>query len=266
MKLTFLGTGAADWDWKNLPPGTCGSASTLIGTSCLIDAGPCVLRGMKASGVAIGRISDLIVTHSHSDHFNLDTIQAIAAAGRRRLRVWAPPNALAMLSGVAVEPHPVLPGDAFRVGVFRVVALPANHATRDLDEQTLHYAFAGRGVRLLYALDGAWICTKARILLKRFLDGRPLSAVVWDATCGATFNDWRFAEHNDLRMVAAMREAMLKDGLVSADTLHVFDHIARTLWPATPAARRRLAARFGATLAEDGMSLALPASARTRAD
>lgn len=258
MKLTFLGTGAADWDWKNLPPGTCGSAATLLGTSCLIDAGPCVLRGLAVAGASPARIRDLLVTHTHDDHFDPASVRELAAAGCRRLRVWAPPNAFDMLPGVDVEPRPVIPGDDFYVAGMRVVALPANHATRDFGEQTLNYAFLGRGGRLLYALDGAWLCTKARILLKRLLGGRPLTAVVWDATCGATFNDWRFAEHNDLRMVAAMREAMLKDGLVSAGTIHVFDHVARTLWPATPAARRRLAARFGGMLAEDGMTLSLP--------
>lgn len=263
MKLSFLGTGAADWDWSNFPPGTRKSTATLVGASCLIDAGPCVLRGLAEAHVSPARIADLLVTHAHSDHFNVDAIMRIADAAPRRLRVWGPPQALDALSaavpaGTALDTHPVLPGDTFRVGALRVAALSANHATGNLDEQTLHYAFAGRGVRLLYALDGAWFCTKARLYLKRFLGGLPLTAVVWDATTGATFNDWRFAEHNDLRMIAAMREAMLKDGLVSPDTLHVFDHVARTLWPKSPAAQRRLAARFGGLLAEDGLSLALP--------
>ena len=31
MKLTFIGTGAADWDWAGNPPGTRGSTATLVG-------------------------------------------------------------------------------------------------------------------------------------------------------------------------------------------------------------------------------------------
>ncbi|MBP5545342.1 MAG: MBL fold metallo-hydrolase [Kiritimatiellae bacterium] len=262
MKLTFIGTGAADWDWKNFPPGTRGSTATLIGASCLIDAGPSVLRGLAAAHVSPARINDLLITHSHSDHFNKEAILEIAAASRRRsLRVWAPPQALAALAAVvpdgAVEAHPVLPGDNFRIGTLRVVALPANHATSKKDEQTLNFAFSGGGVRLLYALDGAWFCTWARLFLKRFLDGAPLTAIIWDATCGATFNDWRFSEHNDLKMISAMREAMLKDGLVSPDAVHVFDHLARTLWPASQAAQQRLADRFKGILAQDGLVLTL---------
>lgn len=254
MTITFLGTGAADWDWTTSPSSPRKSTCALLGSGCLIDAGPCVLHGLADAHVPPSRIRDLLVTHSHSDHLHVASIVEIARAGRRRLRVWAPPQALALLDGAAeFEPRPVLPGDAFRVSGMSAVALPANHlvAARP-DEQALHYAFLGRGIRLLYALDGGWFLAKARLLLKNALKGRPLTAVVWDATCGNTFRDWRFAEHNDLRMIDAMRAAMLKDGLVSPETVHVFDHIARTLWPKTPAAQQRLAERFGGILAEDG--------------
>ena len=259
VTITFLGTGADDWDWKAFPPGTRGSTCTLVGGSCLVDAGPGVLRGLAAAGVSPARVSDLLVTHSHGDHFNGSAVGEIARAGRRCLRVWGPPQALDALDAGRAELHPVLPGDVFRACGFSVVALPANHVVaRRPDEAPLHYAFSGRGVRFLYALDGAWFLAKARLALRAFLGGRPLSAIVWDATCGNTFRDWRFAEHNDLGMIDAMRAAMRKDGLVSEGTLHVFDHIARTLWPRSAGAQARLAARFGGVLARDGMSLELP--------
>lgn len=256
MNITFLGSGAADWDWVNCPPGTRKSTCTLFGTTCLLDAGPGVLRGLADVHASPARVTDLLITHSHSDHFHRDSILAIARAGRRRLRVWGPPQALARLDSETCDVHPLLPGDVFRVAGMRVVALLANHAVeRDLSEQPLHYAFLGRGVRLLYALDGAWFCTKARLALKTFLGGKPLTTVIWDATCGGTFRDWRFAEHNDLRMIDDLRAAMLGDGLVAESTLHVFTHIARTLWPATPAAQRRLAERFHGLLAQDGLTI-----------
>ena len=50
-------------------------------------------------------------------------------------------------------------------------------------------------------------------------------------------------------------EAMRKDGLVSPDAVHVFDHVARTLWPRTPDAQLRLAGRFHGVLAQDGLSI-----------
>ena len=197
-----------------------------------------------------------MLTHSHSDHLQPDCVGAIAAAGKRRLRAWGPPQAMELLDPELCDLRPLLPGDVFRVAGMRAVALPANHLVgMRLEEQPLHYAFDDRASRLLYALDGAWLLAKARLALARFLGGRPLTAVVWDSTCGNTFRDWRFAEHNDLKMIDAMRGSMLKAGLASPGTIHVFDHVARTLWPKTAAARRRLAARFGGVLAEDGMVL-----------
>ena len=256
MKITFLGTGAADWDWIKCPPGTRKSTCTLLGASCLLDAGPGVLSGLAEVGASPARVTDLLITHTHRDHFQRDSILAIARAGRRRLRVWGPPQALAQLDATTCDMHPLQPGDVFRVAGMNAVALLANHAVeRDLSEQPLNYAFLGRGIRLLYALDGAWFCIKARLALKAFLGGKTLSTVIWDATCGNTFRDWRFAEHNDLRMIDDLRASMLGDGLVAEDTLHVFDHIARTLWPASPAAQQRLAARFHGLLAQDGLAL-----------
>ncbi len=274
MKITFLGTGADDWDWADLRPGVRKSTCSLLGSSCLLDAGPCVLAALSEAGVSPARISSLLVTHSHGDHFHPESILAIARAGRRRLRVFAPPTALAALveaegkadagASGAIEPHPVLPGDVFRVAGMRVLALPANHVVaRRPAEQPLHYALDGRGVRLLYALDGGWFCAKARLALKDFLRDSPFDAIVWDSTCGDTFHDWRFAEHNDLKMIDAMRKSMLGAGLVAPGTVHVFDHVARTLWPKSLAAQRRLAERFSGILAEDGLVLDLEPTAKT---
>ena len=253
MKITFLGTGAADWNWRDFPAGTRGSTSTLLGASCLIDAGASILRNLKNAHVSAARLTDLLITHGHNDHFHPESIQTIAAATHGRLRIWASPQVIARLPEGIAELHAVSIGDTFRAAGCTVTVLPSNHATADLAEQTLHYLFIGRGVRLLYALDGAWFHTKERLLLKGALGGKALTAVIWDATCGATYHDWRFAEHNDLKMVDDLRVSMLRDGLVAPETHHVFDHVARTLWPKTPAAQRRLAERHDGTLAEDGM-------------
>ncbi len=56
-------------------------------------------------------------------------------------------------------------------------------------------------------------------------------------------------------MVDALRAALRGAGLVSEETVHVFDHVARTLWPATPEERATLAASYGGLLAEDGLTL-----------
>ena len=69
MKITFLGTGAADWNWTDFPPGTRGSSATLLGTHCLIDAGPTVLRRLADAGVSPARIKDIFELFADEDAY-----------------------------------------------------------------------------------------------------------------------------------------------------------------------------------------------------
>ena len=257
MRLTFLGTGAADWDWINMPPNTRGSTTTLIGKSCLIDAGPTMIRALADADVKPAQISHVVITHSHSDHLQHASIAALAKARHGKLTVWASPQALAVLEGITCIRHEVAPGTTFKCGRLTFTALPANHQTAHLDEESLNYFIESGGKTLLYALDGAWLLAKARSLLSKALGERKLDAVIWDATCGPTLYNWRFAEHNDLAMINAMRKSMLGAGLVSPTTRHVFDHLARTLWPTDASVRAALAAEYGGIIAEDGMSFFL---------
>ena len=235
-----------------MPPGTRGSAATLIGKSCLIDAGPTVASSLTRSGVKLSQVAHVVITHSHDDHFQPATISAIAAARKGKLTVWAAPQALCMLEGIPCVKNEVTASAQFKCGRLTFTALPSNHQTTIPEEETFNYLVESGGKTLLYALDGAWMLAKAKNRLGKALNDRALDAVVWDATCGPTLHDWRFAEHNDLSMIAAMRKSMLVAKLVSPDTRHVFDHLARTLWPTDASARAAIAAEYGGTLAEDG--------------
>ena len=255
MELTFVGTGAADWDWANMPPGTRGSTATLVNGACLVDAGPTVFNALGRCGVAPAQISDVVVTHSHYDHFVPETVAAIASSRGDGLMVWASPQALAKLDGVNCVRREIHPGMKFVCAGLEFTALPSNHSTADAEEETMHYFVEDGGATLLYALDGAWMLAKARHILAAALHGRALDAVVWDATCGETLHDRRFSEHNDLAMIEALRAAMLSVGLVSESTAHIFDHVACGLWPETAEGRAALAAKYGGILAEDGQKL-----------
>ena len=258
MKLAFVGTGAADWDWAGMPPGTRGSSAALLDGVCLIDAGPTVPAALGRAGADPAQIAHLVVTHGHSDHFRPATVAAIAAARRGRLTVRASRQVLDRLGDTPCERLEIRPGQRFSCGKFAFTTLPANHETSDITEETFHFFVESADATLLYALDGAWLLAKARHFLTDALRGRALDAVVWDATCGNTLHDWRFAEHNDLAMIDAMRASMLVAGLVSESTRHIFDHVARTLWPATAEECAALAESHGGILAEDGLVLDIP--------
>ncbi len=238
-----------------MPPGTRGSTATLVGRQCLIDAGPTVMALLGRAGANPAQIAHVVVTHSHQDHFRPATIAAISEARSGKLAVWASPQALSALEGIPCVRREVSPGLRFQCGRLVFTALPSNHQTGDMREETFNYLVESGGRTVFYALDGAWMLAKAKSLLSKALDGRALDAVVWDATCGPVLRDWRFADHNDLAMIDAMRDCMLKAGLVAQATVHVFDHVARTLWPAEAKARAAVAAEYGGVLAEDGAVL-----------
>ena len=83
MKLLFLGTGAADWDIKSpvREEGFRRFTSTLVDRILLIDPGPCVLEALDTFGVNQNGIKYIINTHSHSAHYNKETVGALEKSG-----------------------------------------------------------------------------------------------------------------------------------------------------------------------------------------
>ncbi len=255
MDIQFLGTGAADWDWSRFGDSEIrGSSGTLLGGHILIDAGDTGFGNLTRFGVDPGAVTDLLVTHSHRDHFMPGEVRRIAEAPRREpLRLWALPQALARIPDGLCDKRPLGKGDTFDLGALHFTVLPANHTVEDLGEECFHFLVEAGGKRLLYALDGGWLTA----LTRRMLTDKPLDMIVWDATSGNTCGDWRFAEHNDLAMIDRMRRGLEGLGLIGPGTTHVFNHIARTLWPESANERRQLAERFGGVLTFDGLELSL---------
>ena len=253
MHILFAGTGAADWDWSRpLAEGERGCTCTLLDGHVLIDAGFTVRENLTRAGVPFKAVADIVLTHSHPDHFYADEIHALARAPGRtgKLRFFGPPEAVRKLDGSLVESVPVTKGWNFRIGDLSFTALPSNHLVADMREETFHYLIrTPEGKNLLYALDGAWM-TAGEFHLFR---DRHLDMIVWDATAGPTRNNWRFASHNDLEMIRSMRISLTRANCMDDSTVVIFDHIARTLWPGSPEEREALAREYGGILASDGM-------------
>jgi len=76
MKITFLGTGAADWNFqkhKDLDVFRRNS-SLLIDDCLLIDPGADVPNALQSFDKSIDKIKYIINTHDHSDHYNEKTV------------------------------------------------------------------------------------------------------------------------------------------------------------------------------------------------
>ena len=82
IEILFLGTGAADWPSDKYPSDVNkllkgdyrGFSSALINKKILIDCGPTVVLALEKFNVDVNLITDIIITHTHSDHFSLEVL------------------------------------------------------------------------------------------------------------------------------------------------------------------------------------------------
>ena len=252
MKIMFIGTGAADYDWSKYgQPDISGSTATLIDGRLLIDCGPTAAAALDRFGADPSKITDIVVTHSHGDHFSLDSLKKITAGREGKIQLSGPRQVCAKAEGLC-RVHPVDYGSRFQAGGYEFLTLPANHTVTDIFEKTFLYLISGQGRTLLYALDTAWFPTLAyRLLGKTYLNG-----VIWDATMSRP-GDWRIFEHTDPVMFAMMRKTLTENGNIDERTRIWFDHRARTLWPADPAEQETIARREKAALAHEGETVIL---------
>ena len=245
MKLLFLGTGAADHDWSRYgEPGVLGSTASLLEDHILLDCGPTVCASLKRFGADFSKITAIVNTHSHSDHFNPEQIKELSAG--RMIDFYGTPQACEKVKDFC-RIHPIKSGDVFEVKNTRFLTLPANHAVTDLNEETFNYLISCNGKTLLYALDTAWMLTKAR----RLIGETKIDGIIWDATMSEP-HDWRIFEHSDPEMFDSIRKVLIQTGNISEDVPVYFDHRARTLWPLDLSGQQKIAARHNARLALDG--------------
>ena len=182
MKITFLGTGAADWHRKREGMTEFRRfSSALIDGVLLIDPGPQVLDALVECGKDAARIQYIINTHKHKDHFCEETIRALEAYG-------------AVFADLNDE-------DCTKLGAYTVRAYAGNHSTC---EKTVHFIITDGERTLFYGLDGAWLLYEEVQAIKKY---HPDFAV-FDATIGNIDGDYRIFEHNNLNMVLEMKKTL----------------------------------------------------------
>jgi ribonuclease BN (tRNA processing enzyme) len=257
--LHFIGTGAADHDWKNIgAPGVRGSSCMLLDGHILLDAGVTAAVNLERFGVDPDVVTDLLVTHTHIDHFDpaaIGKIIAARSADAPLLHIHCSPEGAEILRRNGLDTQckitSVKPGDVFLIGETQVTALPSNHLIKErFAEETMWYLFRMKQGNLLYALDGAWITTRTAEMLR----GITLDWAVWDATVHQTA-DHRSFEHNDLTMVEMIIKALQTRKTATEKTVHILTHFARTLWPDEETTRRIVEEEHGKIMAYDGLKV-----------
>ena len=222
MKITFLGTGAADWNLqlhKDMD-GFRRNCSVLIDDCLLVDPGPDVPDALETFSKSPAAIKYIINSHSHDDHFRQSTVDFLSGA------VFFPMKA----------------GDVKTFGKYTVMALQANHSTC---EEAVHFIISDGEKNLFYGLDGAWLLYEEAAAMKR----AGIDLALLDATVGNTPGDCRIFEHNDLNMVI-----LLKAGLQTFVRRFCICHMARTLHTSHPVLAEQMK-HYGIEVALDGMEM-----------
>ncbi len=259
MELLFLGTGAADWAVSDFIEGKEYRrwSSTLIDGELLIDPGPHIFHFAETVGRTdlYNGIKNVIITHSHGDHFNPQTTLKLSrishptfygdAACLRKLRAKLTEDELAEISFVSVECFDVL-----ELGQYRVTSFPSNHLTSDPDEKTRNYMIESDGKRMFYGLDGAWMLTAVWNNIK----GLRFDAMVLELTLGDLPGNYRTFSHMSIPMLEIVLAAFRENGCLDADSAVYCSHMAKTLHTDHETLKARLAP-LGVTPVYDGLSL-----------
>lgn len=219
MDIRFLGTGAADWHGPDLNGEFRRLTSTLINGHILIDGTKTVLDQIPDPGA----IADVIYTHSHEDHFDLEALKSLAPC-----RVYAHESWAKEIKGEGLAVHPLEIAKSVKVGELVIIPMPANHSTEREYETPLHYLIEEGDKRILYATDGAWLLNQEH----HIIGNKTLDAAVFDATIGEGHEgDYRIFEHNSIEMLRILASTLYATGRLRKGAPIYLTHMARTLHP-----------------------------------
>ena len=226
MKITFLGTGAADFspllqtEYKDrLDLNARRSSAVLLDACVLIDCGPHVLDAMRILHLDARRVTDLLVTHFHGDHFDPHTVSKLAANREKPLRIWYSEKAPApQMDHVHLCPLKI--GEKALVGGMEVIPLAANHTA-----WPVHYDISVQDKRLFYGCDGAWLLNDTFYAMMQ----RKYQVMILDGTVGDYQGDYRLGEHNSIPMLRLMAASFKSQQVLAEDGVMIVSHIARTL-------------------------------------
>lgn len=244
MKLRYLGTAA----YEGVPSLFCdcevcrkskvaggknlrSRSQALVNDNLLIDFPADTVWHSIAYGLDWSKITDCIVTHSHSDHlYPADTAMLARgyAQGESVLHFHVGESGLQKLKEVAEREHVgeriklshVKPFERFTVcgGKYTVLPLPADHAP---DTSPVIYAIEGEGKRLLYAHDTGMFSEEVWSGLRSF--GK-FDLVSLDCTgCLALGGDW---ERGHMSVGSNLRtiDRMKREGIADEKTIVVLNH------------------------------------------
>jgi phosphoribosyl 1,2-cyclic phosphate phosphodiesterase len=282
MKITFLGTGAAN----AFPEAFCQCdnceqarvlggrslrkrSAALINDDLLIDLGPDIMTASFMHGRPLTKVCYCLQTHAHADH--LDTSHFLSRSpgygviGAPRLHFYASPGTLQLAAQLLerdcapyslldpevgerlnLEIHQIEALQSFTVGRYQVTAFPANH---DPTGDCLLYTIEADGRTIFYGTDTATLPEETWQAFHRYK--LRFDVVVLDHTYGPDEpGSDHLSAHQLIEHVARMRQERLM-----TDQARVFGtHIAHEGNPPHPELAD-FAIQHGYEIAYDGLTV-----------
>lgn len=241
MKLQFLGTAASE----GIPNPFCQCeicnktrsikgknirtrSALLIDDVMQIDIAPEFSYQVMREGIDITRVTDLLFTHTHPDHFNVgDLFSRMEGYGfniTHPLHIYGNDRAingcLDVLPGYSAERfnfHLLVPYQTITTeSGYQITPLLANHARW---ESCFIYLIEKGGKSLFYGHDSGYFPE----LTWQWLKGKRIDLAVFECTYGYK-NDDRTNNHMSIETVLSAQKRMIEEGMFHADTELVTSH------------------------------------------
>jgi phosphoribosyl 1,2-cyclic phosphate phosphodiesterase len=274
MKLTYYGTAAGEgWPGLFCNCELCREArrlkgknirtrsQALVNEDLLIDLSPDTNMHSLVYGLDLGKVDNLLVTHSHSDHFHASEIELlrepfalnrpnifnIYGNGKVKEKIW---NQVPDVAQVAprFSFHDAKPFRPILIKDYTVVPLLALHDRR---EECLFYQITQAGKTILYAHDTGAFPDETIDYLKTQMVS--LDLVSLDCTCQSTEDG-----KNHMGLIDAVKEKkrLMGLGLGDAKTKWVVNHFSHNgLWLHEKMVEE--ADKYGFLVSYDGMTVEL---------
>ncbi|MBQ7901535.1 MAG: hypothetical protein IJ365_06190 [Clostridia bacterium] len=226
-EILLLGTGAADWDIQHKGDFFRRNSAALVNNSLMVDCGEHIFDFAQSIGrqELYDRVTDIIITHRHRDHFCRESV--LTMAQKQKIRVGCDGHIMNVIGD-----HPNIefvrfkPFEERKMGEYKIIPLLANHdIVIDGDSCAFHYIIqTPDDKKIFYGLDGAWFLRPSWEEMKR----HKFDIMIFDCTVG-DIDDWRIFEHNTIPMLRTMIKEIKDKNLLNDGGRLVASHMARTL-------------------------------------
>lgn len=222
MKIRMLGTGFGECKVKKKSSKDFRRrGGVLIDDKILIDAPEDIFDVAEDLGFSdmFNKVSDVIISHSHTSHFSVETVLKLAKIGG--VRVYATGKVLELIPDTAgIEKIKLSTSLPIQIGEYTLYSVQANHATDIKGEMCLNFVLS-RDKTLLYAVDGGGINFSAWKTLTHL----KIDAVIMDCALGNSEPSYALTLHNNAVAVKLLRDILISGGICEPTSKFILTHI-----------------------------------------